>query len=76
MNFNAPVVVNTARIGFLFSMLAKQIVDSASKRLDELNKKMPKSDSKERTKIREKKLAHGQKAGSDATRNAEEVYNS
>ena len=41
MNFNAPVAVNTARIGFLFSMLAKQIVSSASKRLDELNKMMP-----------------------------------
>ena len=74
MNFNAPVVVNTARIGFLFSMLAKQIVDSASKRLDELNKKMPKSDSKERSKIREKKLAHGQKEGADGYGTDDEVY--
>ena len=61
MNFNAQVTVNTARIGFLFSMLAKQIVNSAGKRLDNLNKMMPKSDSKERDKIRAKKLAHGQK---------------
>ena len=76
MNFNAPVVVNTARIGFLFSMLAKQIVDSASKRLDELNKKMPKSDSKERSKIREKKLAHGQKEGADGYGTDDEVYDS
>ena len=43
MNFNAQVTVNTARIGFLFSMLAKQIVNSAGKRLDNLNKMMPKS---------------------------------
>ena len=76
MNFNAPVAVNTARIGFLFSMLAKQIVDSASKRLDELNKKMPKSDSKERSKIREKKLAHGQKEGADGYGTDDEVYDS
>ena len=76
MNFNAPVVVNTARIGFLFSMLAKQIVDSVSKRLDELNKKMPKSDSKERSKIREKKLAHGQKEGADGYGTDDEVYDS
>ena len=37
---------------------------------------MPLSDGKERSKIREKMLAHGQKEGSDATRNAEEVYDS
>ena len=76
MNFNAPVAVNTARIGFLFSMLAKQIVNSANKRLDELNKMMPQTDSKERSKIREKKLAHGQKEGSDTTGTGEEVYDS
>ena len=76
MNFNAPFAVNTARIGFLFSMLAKQIVSSAGRRLDELSKLMPLSDGKERSKIREKTLAHGQKEGSDTTRNAEEVYDS
>ena len=76
MNFNAPVAVNTARIGFLFSMLAKQIVNSAGKRLDELNKMMPKSDSKERAKIREKKLAHGQKEGADGYGTDDEVYDS
>ena len=76
MNFNAQVTVNTARIGFLFSMLAKQIVSSAGKRLDELNKMMPKSDNKERDKIRAKKQAHGQKEGSDSFDYDEEVYDS
>ncbi len=76
INFNAQVTVNTARIGFLFSMLAKQIVNSAGKRLDELNKMMPKSDSKERSKIREKKLAHGQKEGADSNGIDDEVYDS
>ena len=76
MNFNAPVAVNTARIGFLFSILAKQIVNSASKRLDELNRMMPLTDSKEQDKIREKKLAHGQKEGSDSFDYDEEVYDS
>ena len=76
MNFNAQTTVNTARIGFLFSMLAKQIVSSAGKRLDELNKMMPLTDSKEREKIRDKKLAHGQKEGSDSSGINEEVYDS
>ena len=76
MNFNAQTTVNTARIEFLFSMLAKQIVNSAGKRLDELNKMMPLSDSKERDKIRDKKLAHGQKEGSDSSGINEEVYDS
>ena len=76
MNFNAQTAVNTARIGFLFSMLAKQIVSSAGKRLDELNKMMPLTDSKERDKIREKKLAHGQKEGSDSSGINEEIYDS
>ena len=76
MNFNAQVTVNTARIGFLFSMLAKQIVNSAEKRLDELNKMMPKSDIKERDKIRAKKLAHGQKEGADSNGIDDEVYDS
>ena len=76
MNFNAQTTVNNARIGFLFSMLAKQIVNSAGKRLDELNKMMPLTDSKERDKIREKKLAHGQKEGADSSGINEEVYDS
>ena len=76
MHFNATVAVNTARISFLFSMLAKQIVNSAGRRLDELNKMMPKSDSKERDKIREKKLAHGQKEGADGYGTDDEVYDS
>lgn len=76
MNFNAQVTVNTARIGFLFSMLAKQIVNSAGKRLDELNKMMPKSDSKERDKIRAKKQAHGQKESADSNGIDEEIYDS
>ena len=74
MNFDVQMSVNTARIGFLFSMLAKQIVKSAGKRLDELNKMMPLSDSKERDKIREKKLAHGLKEGSDSSGINDEVY--
>ena len=76
INFNAQMTVNTARIGFLFSMLAKQIVSSAGKRLDDLNKMMPMTDSKEREKIREKKLAHGQKEGADSSGINEEVYDS
>ena len=66
----------TARIGYLFSMLAKQIVSSAGKRLDELNKMMPLPDSKERDKIREKQLAHGLKEGADSSGVNEEVYDS
>ena len=76
MNFNAQTTVNTARLGFLFSMLAKQIVNSAGKRLDELNKMMPLPDNKERDKIREKKLAHGLKEGADSNGINEEVYDS
>ena len=76
MNFNAQIKVNTVRLGFLFSLLATEIVNSAGRRLDELNKMMPLSDGKERSKIREKKLAHGLKEGSDTTGNAEEVYGS
>ena len=76
MNFNAPVAVNTARLGFLFSMLAKQIVNSAGKRLDELNKMMPKSDSKEQDKIRAKKQANGQKEGADGNGIDDEAYDS
>ena len=76
MNFNAQTTVNTARLGFLFSLLAKQIVNSAGKRLDELNKMMPLTDSKEREKIRDKKIAHGQKEGSDSNGIDNEVYDS
>ena len=76
MNFNAQVTVNTARIGFLFSMLAKQIVNSAGKRLDNLNKMMPKSDIKEQDKIRANKLAHGQKEGAVGYGTDDEVYDS
>ena len=76
MNFNAQTTVNNVRIGFLFSMLAKQIVNSAGKRLDEFNKMMPLTDSKDREKIRDKKLAHGQKEGSDSNGINEEVYDS
>ena len=76
MNFNAQTTVNNVRIGFLFSMLAKQIVSSTGKRLDELNKMMPLTDSKERDKIRDKKLAHGLKEGADSSGINEEVYDS
>ena len=76
MNFNAQTTVNNVRIGFLFSMLAKQIVSSAGKRLDEFNKMMPLTDSKDREKIRDKKLAHGQKEGSDSNGIDNEVYDS
>ena len=76
MNFNAQMNVNTSRLGFLFSMLAKEIVNSAGRRLDELNKMMPLTDSKERAKIREKKLAHGQKEGADGNGTDDEVYDS
>ena len=77
MNFNADIKMNTARVGYLFSMFAKAIVNSAGKRLDELNKMMPRADSKEREKIRDKKLAHGQKECSDAELDYNnEVYDS
>ena len=75
-DFNTPATVNIARIGLLFSMLAKQIVSSAGKRLDELNKMMPLTDSKDRDKIRDKKLAHGLKEGADSSGINEEVYDS
>ena len=76
INYDASVAINTARLGFLFSMLAKQIVNSADKRLDELNKMMLKSDSKEQDKIRAKKLAHGQKECADGNGVDDEVYDS
>ena len=76
INYDASFTINTARLGFLFSMLAKQIVNSADKRLDELNKMMPKSDSKEQDKIRAKKLAHGQKECADGNGIDDEVYDS
>ena len=57
-------------------MLAKQIVSSTGKRLDEFNKMMPLTDSKERDKIRDKKLAHGLKEGADSSGINEEVYDS
>lgn len=57
-------------------MLAKQIVSSTGKRLDELNKMMPLTDSKERDKIRDKKLAHGLKEGAYSSGINEEVYDS
>lgn len=77
MSFNADVKLNTTRVGYLFSMLAKAIVNSAGKTLDELNKMMPRADSKEREKIRDKKLAHGQKEGLDAEPDYDnEVYDS
>ncbi len=44
--------------------------------MDKLNKMMPLTDSKEREKIRDKKLAHGQKEGSDSSGINEEVYDS
>ena len=76
MNFNAQMNVNTSRLGFLFSMLAKEFVNSDGRRLDELNKMMPLTDSKERAKIREKKLAHGQKEGADGNGTDDDVYDS
>ena len=57
-------------------MLAKQIVNSAGKRLDELNKMMPVTDSKERDKIREKKKKKKKKKGTDSSGINEEVYDS
>ena len=44
--------------------------------MDELNKMMLLTDSKERDKIRDKKIAHGQKEGSDSSGINEEVYDS
>ena len=44
--------------------------------MNELNKMMPKSDSKERDKIRAKKLAHGLKEGTDSNGIDDEVYDS
>ena len=64
MDFKANINVNSTRLGYLFSMLTKQIVNSAVKKLDDFNKMTPLSDSKEKEKIRVKKLAHGQKEGS------------
>ena len=57
-------------------MLAKQIVSSADKRLDELNKMMPLTDIKERDEIREQRLAHGQKESADSSGIDDEVFDS
>lgn len=62
------------KIKKLLSVYEKQIVNNADKRLDELNKMMPLTDSKERDKIREKKLAHGQKKGADGYGTDDEEY--
>ena len=58
----------------LWKNFERTIVNSAENRLDELNKMMPKSVSKERGKIREKKPAHGQKKGADGYGTDDEEY--
>ena len=58
----------------LWKNFERTIVNSAGKRLDELNKMMPLSVSKEREKIREKKPAYGQKEGVDGYATDEEEY--
>lgn len=77
MDFSQENNLNAVRFGFLISSLARTIAQSAQKKLSDLNAKMPLADSKEREKIREKKLAHGQKDGSDqAFDNDDETYDS
>lgn len=76
MDFSAVNTTNPVRVGFLFSMLARQISEAANQKLDALNQKMPLADSKERMKIQDKKLAHGHREGSDIEGDDEEVYDS
>lgn len=77
MDFSQENNLNAVRFGFLISSLARTIAQSAQKKLSDLNAKTLLADSKEREKIREKKLAHGQKDGSDqAFDNDDETYDS
>ena len=76
MDFSVVNTVNPVRVGFLFSLLAKQISQSANRKLDALNNKMPLVDSKEQEKIAEKKRALGQKIGGGYEKEEEETYDS
>lgn len=76
MDFSMENTTNPVRVGFLFSLLARQISEAANRKLDALNHKMPLADSKERMKIQDKKLAHGQREGSDTEGDDDEVYDS
>ena len=76
MDFSTVNEINPVRVGFLFSLLARQISEAANRKLDALNHKMPIADSKERMKMRDKKFAHGQREGSDTEGDEDEVYDS
>ena len=76
MDFSVANTVNPVRVGFLLSLLAKQISTAAVKKLDALISRMPLADSKEQQKIAEKKRALGQKIGGGYEKEEEEVYDS
>ena len=76
MDFSVVNTVNPVRVGFLFSLLAKQISAAAQRKLDTLSSRMPLADSKEQEKIAEKKRALGQKIGGGYEKEEEETYDS
>jgi len=76
MDFSVANTVNPVRVGFLFSLLAKQISAAAQRKLDALSSRMPLADSKEQEKIAEKKRALGQKTGGGYEKEEEETYDS
>ena len=76
MDFSVVNTVNPVRVGFLFSLLAKQISAAAQRKLDTLGSRMPLADSKEQEKIAEKKRALGQKIGGGYEKEEEETYDS
>ena len=76
MDFSVANTVNPVRVGFLFSLLAKQISAAAQRKLDALSSRMPLTDSKEQEKIADKKRALGQKIGGGYEKEEEETYDS
>lgn len=76
MDFSVANTVNPVRVGFLFSLLAKQISAATQRKLDALSSRMPLADSKEQEKIAEKKRALGQKIGGGYEKEEEETYDS
>ena len=76
IDFSVVNTVDTVRVGFLFSLLAKQISAATQRKLNVLSSRMPLADSKEQEKIAEKKRALGQKIGGGYEKEEEETYDS
>lgn len=76
MDLSVVNTVDNVRVGFLFSLLAKQISAATQRKLDVLSSRMPLADSKEQEKIADKKRALGQKIGGGYEKEEEETYDS